>query len=621
MQTTKVSVGVAAPRSTSKKLRFTHLTTSGFNRLQPLMYRPLIPGEKINGQGNFYVRSDSMINPVMTPIKFMVHDFFVRYKDVWPAWDDFDNKSQHFHPGDPVPRFVPNAPYCTWGYFTNYFINQSSWCAVAESDDDNPDIVVRVESASGVSLARYKLTNQGASVVKLLNSLGYRPLWDVSSTKKFNLLNLFCYFKAFIDWYFPAQYSQSNTQYRLITAIFATDTPIVYANPSSTGNLVYWNGLFAGLNLCTSTFFAGDDYYNVWQYPSAPNENVQLALQIPDITNAYPFPSSSASGASSVTSQGVSTRENVNGTPATYASATTSQGSDNNYSYVFRLNQYLVDSLKRLSDMVRRFQLVGFRAVDRFLVRYGIQLEDTHRAMLISSQEIPLVVGDVESNADSSNGTTSSNLGDLAGKGVSLKDLNIKCNAGSHAGLYLKLLSTIGDSFLVQGIDPLTENVDSLDFYNPEFDGLGVEAVPQAAVYRGNNGNFAHEYANGVLGYFPRYYGYAIDRHLVSGAFNIPSQGSRELASFHTFRWWSPNLSLSLYDNPFVMSLDFLRSSSQDYESQNRVFYNANFEEHFRIRFYGNFVSNSCKKPLKEVYDFDEDVRDIDVDFNGSKVN
>lgn len=612
----KVSVALPTPRSTKKPLRFNHLTTTGFYGVQPLMYRELIVKESIKGSASVFVRSNPLVLPVMSGIRFNYHKFFVRYKDVFPAWDDFDTGSKHFFSSVGVRTFALETPYTTHAELSSYITSVGNLCTDVTSafNDDNSTLFDFIMKSDGKDFY-YRFTQRGFRLNKLLNSLGIIVIWDSTCTEKISLMPLLCFVKAYCDWYIPNQYLNSNQTLVDFQNTFSYDTNVVAALPITNPSDVYSIFLIKFCNFEFFSYYDDNDLYAAWDNPTGPVGNSLPPYEITDNSNSYPF-NTFTDNHHSVQFNQVDNYHNSNGTPSVVSELHDSNDIAYNSSSVYRLNQYILDSLRHVTNAVRRMQLVGARNVDRFLAKYGIKLNDDHRAMLLGSQTLSLNVGDVEANSDGTNGVHQSNLGDLAGKGVTLGDIDFECSSGSHQGLFMILCSTLADTSLVQGFDPMWIHTVPNDYYQPDFDHLGTSAIPKYAVFATQYGNYSSG-ANGVFGYMPRYYEYNLNRDLMTGAFRTPTQGSRELMGYHTYRYLPNNIS---YED-IVHSLSFLSPNIVDRILTNRVFYNDQAVDQFIMRWRSNFVSTSPKRPLKDVYDWGDDEKNGLLDMHATTSN
>lgn len=237
--------------------------------------------------------------------------------------------------------------------------------------------------------------------------------------------------------------------------------------------------------------------------------------------------------------------------------------------------QHLFDVLSlRRSEAVQIWRenslRAGNRVSDNMRAHYGIESDfRDHRPTYLGSVSAPLNIGDVMTTANgdySGNTNPNTNVGDVAGKGLSSLDEKVFTFDSKDFGVIMAIASILPEAeYNARGISRMNQLLEAEDFFVPEYENLGLEAV--------SSQNFVHVPASvgKVVGYAPRYYGYKtkLDKCydlFMTGGLNAP--------------WTSPKYDVSqvmgtpgtviplstLYVNPKIFDVNF--AVSVDIEPQ-----------------------------------------------------
>ena len=283
---------------------------------------------------------------------------------------------------------------------------------------------------------------------------------------------------------------------------------------------------------------------------------------------------------------------------------------------------YIHEALKKLTDYQKRHALAGARSIDRVLAQYGVITDSLKqmRSIYVGSQLVEVNSGAVFGTADGSNGTTSSSVGDYAGAaygdGSGGWDF-----VPDEEGIFLVISSIIPSADLVQGYDRNNLHISKSDFFVPEFDSLGVQAISKGEVYVSDTDVFLGTGTDvsryqGVFGFSGRYAEYKRPKSFVTGDIRLPRffQGGSS--------WFLARL---FNDSSFgdisrvVHSLSFTLGS--DAHQFNRVFqYTLDDYDPFYCFFTFNVAVHAPCKPLFETYEFDSDSKRVPTE-NGNKLN
>lgn len=453
----------------------------------------------------------------------------------------------------------------------------------------------------GTDVFYYRFTNRGRHFYTVLCSLGYRV--DFSSangsfteTKQLSAGKLLAYLKVYLDWYHPSAYSEDNA------------LRMNFRGVASSGHHITSQHLMEiayGLDFVT---YERDYFTGAWQNPSGPNIS-QAYVDVVDqsISNISRSEIVNFSPNDSVGSS--------NGTPTLLGrnSDHTVSPSPNNLSY------YMIEQLRALTNISRRAQLTGNRAVDRYLAQYGIKLDDdrVNRCYYIGGYHYDADIMDIMSTAD----TSQAALGDYAGKGIAYSDAHrsFHFESGQEHGFIIVVSSVVPSVGYVQGVDAENLQLTRYQFFTGDFDNLGTQAQQNQELFSdygmpSPNGVIYPKIraADGVRGFVPRYIEEKIGRDFLTGDFNIPSR--REgMDAFHLFR---------LVNNPDIPSINkgFLLGEQKQYD---RIFNNIDSDyDHMYVEHHVLIDATRNMKSVNEVYDFEHsDGKEMEVDANGTQLS
>lgn len=291
------------------------------------------------------------------------------------------------------------------------------------------------------------------------------------------------------------------------------------------------------------------------------------------------------------------------------------------------ISQYLLNSLRALTDYMKRHQLVGSKAADRYLARFGKALaaEKINRSVYLGAHMQDIQIGDIMSTADSDG----AQLGAYAGKGMSYGNGGFEYDTDEY-GLFIVLSSLVPAVGYFQGIDRNVQHVSKLDFWTPEFDSLGSQAVGAMELYVPTH--FGNSYVgldSQVFGYLPTYYEYKVKNDKVTGNFRVNSiNGSHPLSDsgFNAANSW---YLMRVFDNTDYTAADeivhgpaFVDGKS-DFSQYKRIFYDvkASSPDNFTVIHNFEIASFAPMKSLFDSYEFEDKGKKVTEDVNGVKMN
>lgn len=414
----KVKIKTAVGRTNKFDLDCQHLTTQDFYKLRPIYYRECMPGESISVAHSNFARLMPMEKPMLGSAMLQTRGFFVPYRIVFPYFNDFISDTESTDNGTTIR--VSQTP---WVYnrqlaelfITNQFSNQTQSAAYDFAYEGT----------------KYNLAWSGRQFMTVLNSLGisvdFTYVNDDDQGLPISLLNIMAYMKVYADWFCPSAYNYNR---ELIENALNSVRLGGHIEGQTLTNLV------TAFSFVLDSKYSNDYFTSAFDNPQTPNDGTYSSVLLPDFPISKQTNNISGSGTVSninlVGDSRVNLDSSANERPAPYIESKTSlnQGSGplaTNYQYrglVGVLSQYMIDSLKALTDYIKRYQLVGSRTLDRYASMFGVQLEAAklNRSIYLGKDSTNIEVADVmaTANTDTSDGSESYNtpLGDYAGKGI-----------------------------------------------------------------------------------------------------------------------------------------------------------------------------------------------------------
>lgn len=626
MSSKTLKVPTAITEHTRLNLDSVHVTTANFMDFNCAKSMELVPKQKVTINHRTFTRLDPMELPTFGDAKIHNKYFFVPFRTVMPAWNDFIEDVAHTYDNGTVGHIttVPQiynssfvrlfrlASYSTLGQ-TVYYAERHHEAKKAILE--NSDIVISETNTSQPNNPKfvcYNLTPKGVRALKILTSLGYGIDWSTQNSDIFHsALPLLCLARVYMDWYYPSTYIQDSVASDILT-IFSTDSP-TYQGAYFDEYLL--DKIFTVLDrVC----YDADYFVSAWDNPVSPTSGSYSDILIND-------PTSNGSNKGSV---GTSS----NGTPMTHNGSSESNAGTTPSSYNRPITQFMVNSLRRLTDYMKRNQLAGARVLDRYLSRFGIALPSVklNRSEYLSDFNFTVNFADVTNMS----GAAESELGSYAGIGIGKGGGSLTYEATEY-GMLLCVSTVVTYTSYFQGCDRNTMHLTKLDFWTPEFDSLGVQAMTTREVFMPFNSSAqigtdqtnpdvvdsrtSLDYDACVFGFTSRYAEYKTKRDILSGDYRLGSRNT-SLDAWHLMRDLRPSFEKSgVYTRH---DIDFVRGS--DARQYDRIFYSsAEDVEHFKLIHIFNIDTVFPGKPLYDSYDFkDEDEsQKVNVEIGGVKAN
>lgn len=585
----KIKVNTAMDQRTKFDLGCDHITTSNWMQFTPVYNKEMVPKEKIDVSVETFTRMLPLNYPTFGRANIHNSAFFVPYRTVFPGWSDFITDAVHINSGNSQAAIVNTVPSFNNAALIQALFTLNGNYAVAAASSSSPfDYAVNISG----TVTNYKLTNLGRQVMKILYSLGYTFKMDsTDSTDWYSALPLLSVVKIYCDWYYPSAYADKQ-DYQSLLALTKLDSTSTAVNLSAS----QLNVIFTMIGFVN---YDSDYFTSAWDNPVAPNSGNYSTISVKD-----------PSVLSNTNSWVTNTTSSNPGTPVVGQGTTTVSGNT-----PYNLSQWTIDTLKKLTDYMKRHQLVGAKAIDRYLARFGVQLSDDKmdRSLNLGRQMIQIQIGDVMSTSD----TQGAALGDYAGKGLGYGQGHFDFESDEY-GQFVIISSIVPAVGYYQGVDRNVLHRTKLDFWTPEFDNLGTQPILADELYISTDYSSGFSGANStIFGWTPRYAEYKVSRDRVTGDFRYNSMNTGDDA------WY---LMRKFDDNSFqgiqsvVHSPDFVQGS--DWSQYNRIFNTGNANsDAFKMIYHFEIGDYAPMHALFDTYEFEDKGHSVVEDVNGVKVN
>lgn len=466
-------------------------------------------------------------------------------------------------------------------------------------------------------------TPTGKRLLKTLN--GCRITFGRET--RVSLPKLFAYYKVYFDKYNPGRNLQwrDTACYKLIHTYYDTGLPSQEVYKREVGDSTY---LFLSQSIVDSLRknlldFISDIPRCVYV---SDLDNITVATDSPVLENTQPDNNSYIDLADDITS--LSKTSGLSLTPNSTRSGSVILRTDPNDPYYSspQANGLSTRFLNTLYRLVNKNSVLGSK-VDDYLRAHGIS-NGLPKTKVIGDDSIFCNVDEVFATINND----STVIGEYAGKSIgSTEDPSRNKTAptfhfetDSH-GYIIQLLCAVPHGGYVQGseIDP----VDRYDFFQSEFDSLGMEALPQSYVVGRQNLFPRLKSVNRVFGFVPRYFHLKTINNLSNGGFAFNSEQSQFLSYsldkiFSTgdvdmFLGWAGYPNSDQYFNPDIPCDEELRyiGRYEHYGNFNRVFYDTTgITDNFIVHIIQDLKMYAPMLPIDKSFEtYDEESDDSSV--------
>lgn len=517
-----------------------HILSANFGELLPISAIETVPGDHIELHASDLLRAMPLVTSPFMRAKQHIDVWFVPYTDLWSNFNQFITQKETPHSASlKGSSFLPHAEY----FALSRYVAQSS----------EVDVVGRAVSQ----------TNK-----KILNLLGYGDGGpQTSNTHMINLFRLAAYQYIWYNEYRQDYYDDGtrhlspdkNAAYAFNFDDLSCDT-VANALISDEDRLL-------ALSKLNYRCWKKDLYTGLM--PSTQFGDVST-VDVPNLKSRLRFVTDSNSNLNyrvlSVQSTGYlmgSTQVDNGEQPSTWFS-------EGAYLRAGTLESNFDVLALRRSEAVQIWRenalRSGNRVKDNMIGHYGVETsyDRDHRPTFLGSVSSTLNISDVESTAQTG-ASENGSLGDIAGKGLSSLDEKVFKFDAKDFGVIMVMFSMLPEAeYNATGIDRMNQLIEAEDFFVPEFENLGLEAVSSV--------NFINTppSAAKIIGYAPRYYGYKQKLDKVFGDFIAANNSGGGIYSIWSSPKYDVNQTLAasgsaialstLYVNPRLFDHNFVSS-------------------------------------------------------------
>lgn len=392
-----------------------------------------------------------------------------------------------------------------------------------------------------------KLSSFGKRIRKILQGLGYQI--NFGSSEQVSVYPLFAFYKAYFDSFGLTLFQnwESTNASKLLTWF---DYENKFAEGVSTSSRGDWSDTYLDAAFWRSSRSVSD---------STPITDDSITRMLwgffVDLGNAFATDSQDYVSAHIATTAvspklGLSSEFiDVDSLGAKITEIDSSANSPtepvNSHAYINQILHGNLDAeyLKKLYKWTNINTIAGRRIAELLRAQGLGAYVDECRSNFIGTCDLPINIDDVTSTADTQVATEDSGavLGQYAGKSVSFGKGRKWSWETSEDGYFVVLSCLIPQSGYCQAVDGSLFCLDKLDFYNPEFDGLGMEATRRLQIVGTSNcvstasdggqtanyGPFDSWAKN--FGFIPRYSSLKVANNVMNGDFNLRSTRTKFL--------------------------------------------------------------------------------------------
>lgn len=465
--------------------------TAKAGELLPIWCKEVLPGDNFKINLKSFTRTQPINTAAFARMREYYDFFFVPYDLLWnkanTALTQMYDNPQHAVSLDSTKPFALNGdmPYTDCQSIANY-VNR---------------MAANVEQPYGKNYFNYPRVD---GTLKLLEYLGYGNFSDfkeapwgdqyLMTNLQLNLFGLLGYQKIYADYYRDSQWEKIAPSTFNVDYLSGDNMRVDYSDVTLSSFKENYN--FFDLRYCN---WQKDLFHGVvprQQY----GETSVVSLGLPSES----LPVSSLSGRGSIESGEVSVSDGS-------LQFDVSQGSSLSSFSILALRQ--AEFLQKWKEIT---QSANKDYKDQIQKHWGVSAAD-------GFSELSTYLGGIASSLDINevvnNNITESFAADIAGKGTGVSNGYINFQAGARYGMLfciyhcLPLLDYTSDF-----VNNSFMRINAADYAIPEFDRVGMEAVPLFKMFNPPYKN-ASEYSKTILGYAPRYIDYKTDVDISMGAF------------------------------------------------------------------------------------------------------
>lgn len=461
---------------------------------------------------------------------------------------------------------------------------------------ENGDYVIKIAKSNGAeAFVCLHLTKEGRRLFKIFNSLGIQFKYHNSVP----LHLLFAYYKAWFDQFNPGRDTQwlETHAYRMIHRFYDYGYSLAsyidgLESVGADQQIADFDAFLAELPFCCYSLDL--DPLTVCQQNPWVDTSSKFISQPTDPTGNENFYSKLYGG---------------------YPSGENGSG---------KLNGLLIKTLTKLYTLSNKESVLGKKVGQLLRVKYGISLDE--QSDFIGSQKIQVNISDVMATSDTSTTDANGNsqgavLGEYAGQGTgSGSSDSFKFDSRSEPGILVQLMCIVPFGGYSQA-DGLCLRVTKNDFYQPQFDSLGYEAVSKSSIF--GSSAIPQFKVPETFGFRPRFFGYKYRNNLRNGSFALRSMRDQYMP-FNLDRYFNED-DFILVESRFSGSSSYVEKvdgvdhqvneslryigRTENYGNYDRIFYDqSGFDDNFIVHIVQEYGVTAPMLPISESYDtFDRD--------------
>lgn len=644
----KAQINTAITENTKLDLGHQHITTADFMQNNVAYIHEMVPGEKIDVNMESFARLNPLPVPTFGRASMRNRAYFVPFRTIFRGWNDFITDAPHvWSDVKQNSAILSSVPTILNDVLASMFLQAAAQDINSIQDGDLMYAVTVTDPTTDAfdifdGQGYFNFTQEGRQYLKVIESLGYKINWDTSDTKAYSALPLLALGKLACDWYYPQPYT-GTSEYNVVLRLCNMDTGV----PSLTGTDVY-----NILKLAAYVQYDSDYFVSAFDLPNQPVADAHSDFKLVNLDSGE-WSTINGAGATARgevsnnsaawTASGYNAGEGVFGADAPFISPSIKGILQNGNAYVTSpgISEYLLHALHAMTDYMKRHQMAGSRAFDRYLARFGKALpaEKLNRSNYLGAAMQDIQIGDIMSTAD----TSGAQLGAYAGKGMTYGNGHFEFSTDEF-GYFIILSSIVPASGYFQGVDRQVMRTTKLSFWTPEYDSLGNQPITADELYISQNtifsniGTFNKALHDKVFGFTPRYADYKVAHDSLTGNFRINSLngtngllsglGFNAADSWHLMRTFDDEdfgLNGTMNPDAVVHSVNFMKS--KDWSQYKRIFYAASsvnpqqLPDNFTVIHNFEIAAYAPMKALYDTYEFEDKGKKVTLDVNGVKMN
>lgn len=592
-----LKIGSAAIKRNKFNISSVSRYTCNFGAFQPTFYRNMIPNETVTVQDTSIIQLADMPVQTMADMSLRTYHFFVPYRCVYR---NFDSMLSGNTVNTPNGAFVPTqVPYTymnliakyVMGYLYNqelsnqYFISYDTEgrtlvnCGKKADGTADTEFISSIDSdtcdidpQTGFYL-RY--TEKAKRLISIIQGFGFH--WNPTNQNiKISLIPFLGYVYSYYKYLCPRRdYTFETTKcHKLIEKLHYTN-----------GYIVQGSDLKDIFDECLDCYYTFDaDYFtaslngNTYGISDADTS----LFYSPEGKSFYPLLSS----------------ESFEYPVGSYQDGGSS-GSEVTSGLGVRLAQQVL-------KYVNRNTYVG-RQVENYLKsRYGVKSPayDYDSPYFIGGDITDINVNGLMSQA----GTEEANLGHRGAYGSGGGQNKKFSFTSKEFGIWISMSAVVPHARYWQGYDKANSATDPLDFFTPEFDGVGYQGIRMSEV------NTFATLPNSTFGYVPTYLHLKVGHDIMNGMFSYPSTRKAGMGNYDLDRTFPGGLNPDKWSFCRAMNHDSLENTEE--VAYERIFTDTTpFVDHFYIRTQHDAMSIAPMKTYSQSIDVQKESDDFDINY------